>query len=236
MTRVHLQPGFVLHTRAYRDSSVIVEVFSKDYGRLSLLAKGQRSASARAKLNLAPFSALSLSWQGKGDLKLLVGAELIKASPALTEERLYCAFYLNELLVRLLPAHDPHTDLFDVYDRLLTQLPHTEELEAELRCFEIILLDQLGYGISFTHVAETGQAIIVDSYYQFVPDYGFRLVEQQNVRSSERFFNGEVLLAMAEGDYSQAETLVAAKKLLRLALAPHLGDRPLKSRELFRKS
>ena len=235
MTRIQLQPAFVLHTRAYRDNSVIAEIFSQDYGRLSVLAKGQRSAGTRAKFYLAPFSALSLSWQGKSDLKLLTDAELATPLPPLLEERLYCAFYLNELLIRLLPVHDPHPELFQVYARLLARLPETARLEAELRRFEIELLDQLGYGISFTHVAETGLAVVDGAYYHFIPDLGFRLVEQQ-VREKEQFFQGATLLAMAADDFSRSETLLAAKKLLRLALAPHLGDKPLKSRELFRKT
>lgn len=231
--QVQLQPSYILHTRPYRDTSLLVEALTRDHGRLTLVARGQRQSRQKARRPLQAFTLLLLSWQGRSDLKTLTGAEIQGTAAFLSGNYLYSGLYANELLMRLLPQGEGHDQSFDAYRHLLAELLEGRELEAGLRRFEFRLLDEMGYGIDFSLDANSGNPLSGEKIYQYLSEVGFLEVEANSAPAATAFV-GRDLQAIAVSDYSQKETLRAAKRLARLALAPHLGSRPLKSRELFR--
>ncbi|MCW8196464.1 DNA repair protein RecO [Proteobacteria bacterium 005FR1] len=231
--QVQLQPAFVLHSRAYRDTSLLVDVLTPDHGRLTVVARGQRQSRQKSRRPLQPFTPLLLSWQGRSDLKTLTAAEFDGTAVFLSGNYLFSGFYANELLMRLLPQGDANEEVFQSYRKLLSQLASGEDLEVVLRQFEFRLLDELGYGIDFSADAQTGESLIEDRLYGWMNDAGFIELERNGAQAASGFL-GRDLLAIAGGDFSAPETRRTAKRLARTALAPHLGDKPLKSRELFR--
>lgn len=231
--QVQTQPGYVLHTRPYRDSSLLVDVLSRDFGRVSLIARGQRQTRQKGRRPLQPFVPLLISWRGRTDLKTLTAAENSAAGVFLGGHHLYSGLYANELLVRLLPQGDAYPEVFAIYQQLLMQLAAAAPLEATLRSFEFSLLDELGYGIELNVEATTGEPIQEGRVYAYAAELGFVALASNDPQAASGFL-GEDLLAIAAADYRLPETLRAAKRLSRLVLAAHLGNRPLKSRELFR--
>lgn len=232
MDRDHslLQPGYLLHQRAYGDSSAIVEVFSRDHGRIGLMAKGVRGGKSRRQGLLQPFGPLLLSWRGRGDLPLLTDVEASAPPPILAGTRLISGFYLNELLMRLLRREDPHPELFDDYREALVALATPGPEARLLRVFEKRLLQHLGYGLILSHDVQ-GQAVEADGWYRYAPDEGpARLASVESGAIS-----GRTLLALETEDGAGLEGDLDAKRVLRAALAPHLGPRPLRSRELYRQ-
>ncbi|MEH6581920.1 MAG: DNA repair protein RecO [Halioglobus sp.] len=233
--RVHLQPAFVLHSRHYRDSSLLLEVLTAEYGRISLVAKGARR-SVRGRSSgaiLQPFTPLLLSFSGKSEMKTLVGSEVAGEVPALRGERLYSGIYLNELLMRLMHRNDAHPGLFIAYGDAVASLGDSGALGDILRRFEFNLLDELGYGFDLRADGYNGEDVQSGRWYYYHQEFG--LVEQRaKAAPGIPVFSGADMLAVAAGERSDAARL-AAKRLLRYALAGHLGDQPLKSRELFRR-
>jgi len=238
--RIEFQPAYVLHTRPYRDTSLLVDFFTPDFGRVSAVARGirQRKSGKRSLLN--PFNRLLVSFQGKQGLKLLTAMEADGVSCFLTGQQLYSGFYLNELLVRLLPELDAHQEIFHAYQHSLQALQSGADLEPLLRIFELHLLQELGYGIDFSCDALSGKAISSDGVYLFDVQTGFYQqsidVSQEAVGANCRGISGEIILAIGRNDFTQAQTRTAAKQLSRLMLKPLLGSRPLNSRQLFLSS
>jgi DNA repair protein RecO (recombination protein O) len=230
--RVQLAPAFLLHQRPWRESSALLEVFSESHGRIGLIARGVRSARSRQRGELQPFRALRLSWQGSGELGTLTAVEADGALIRLQGRSLYSAFYLNELLVRLLARHDPHPVLFSYYRHSLQQLAVAGEIERVLRLFEIRLLQEAGYALQLDCETTTGEALRADSLYDYHLESGPVAVAGDS--ETGFVFRGSSLLAMAREDLSEAAVLADAKRLLRSALRLYLGDKPLKSRELFK--
>lgn len=232
--RVALQPSYVLHSRPYRDSSVILEVFTAEQGRLSLVGKGARRR-ARGGSNAAllqPFVPLLLSFAGRGEMKNLTQVESADRPLALAGERLFSGLYVNELLMRLLHRHDPHPALFAAYSQALQDLASGEVVDPVLRRFEFRLLDDLGYSFDLDADGRTGERVQAEAWYHYHPDYG--LVEREGVAEAGRpAYAGHELMLLSRGEYA-GEARLAAKRLVRQALAAHLGDAPLKSRDLFR--
>jgi DNA repair protein RecO (recombination protein O) len=230
--RVELQPAYVLHTRSYRDSSLLVELLSRDYGRIAAVAKGAKTgARKRAGKPLQPFTPILASWLGKTSLKTLTQREMTKAIPALLGDSLYSGLYINELLVRVLQHEDPHPGIFDLYHQTLLSLGGDLPVDVSLRYFELGLLEALGYGIDLNLDSEHGEPIFENRDYHYINEVG--LVPVQS--SSEKrpgVFRGKDLCQMAAGQYSE-EARLCAKRLLRQALAPLIGDKPLNSRSLF---
>lgn len=227
------EPAFVLHSRPYRETSLLVDLFSRHYGRFRAVARGARGTKKGTKV-LNPYTPMLISWSGKTDLKTLGNVEQSGAPLLLTGDSLYCGFYLNELLIRLLAENDPHEKLFDTYFNVLTKLAGQEPVEPSLRMFEFSLLEEMGYALVLDTDAESGESIIAGREYWFEPTMGFTL--KQDIRASSNapnWFQGDELLAMGAGDYKARATAVAAKRLIRLALQPHIGDKPLLSRGLF---
>ena len=234
MNRVDGAPCFVLHLRAYRDTSALVELFSLDYGRFTCVAKGLRGASRSRQQWRAALQVLNLvavSWQGRGELKSLLDAQH-QRSYSLKGRSLYCGFYINELLSRLLYHHDPHPELFLNYTHCLSELELEAPLEPTLRRFEFSLLESLGYGVNLTFCADGGDAIRPDAGYRFDSGEGFVLVADS---AASFTYSGADLLQLAADDYS-GSALQTAKKLSRQLLQPLLGDKPLQSRALFSAS
>jgi len=230
--RVELVIGYLLHQRPYRESSALLEIFTAAHGRVGLVARGVRSARSRQRGDLQPFRQLRFSWQSRGDLGTLTAAESDGAVTALRSKALYSAFYLNELLIRLLARHDPHPALFSAYSSSLQLLGKGDDVEVVLRRFEISLLQELGYGLQLDCDVETGEALRPDTLYDYHLESG--PVGADSDLHSGFVFRGASLAAMARGEFSDPAVLLDAKRLLRAALKLYLGDKPLKSRELFR--
>ncbi|RJG14171.1 DNA repair protein RecO [Pseudomonas cavernicola] len=218
------QPAFILHSRAYRESSALVD-FLTPQGRLRAVLRGARG---KAGTLARPFVPVEVEFRGRGELKNVGRLDSAGIPCWLLGDALFSGLYLNELLIRLLPAEDPHPILFEHYSATLAALAAGRPLEPLLRAFEWRLLDELGYGFALAEDL-SGQPIAPDGLYRLQPDAGLEPVAQLQ----PGLFHGAELLAMADADWSAPGALAAAKRLMRQALAPHLGGRPLVSRELF---
>lgn len=233
--RAERQLSYVLHSRPYRETSALVDYFSRDSGVIRAVAKGVRSAKSRQRHLTQPFQSLELNWRGRGELKSLLGGELAGNSALLQGRSLWCGLYLNELTLRLVPQGDAFPKLFAYYQLALQRLSDPEEQEPVLRIYERQLLQQLGLGVDFER-SVTSAEISPLSNYRFDPQQGFseQAVLVGHDAKPERFdYPGRIILAVADDDYRLPEVRRAAKRLMRQALSPYLGDRPLNSRELF---
>jgi DNA repair protein RecO (recombination protein O) len=233
--RVALQPGHVLRMQPYRDTSALVELFTRDLGRVGLVAKGARRSKGGAQGALQPFQAILASWVGRGDLGTLTSAELDGQPLRLQGRSLFCGYYLNELLLRLLARHDPHPQVYEDYRLTVARLADAQEacaLERALRVFEKRLLKGLGYGLLLEKDAEGGLPVEPERPYRYRLEKGPWPGEHGEGVSVQ----GRTLLALARESLDDAQCLREAKSLLRAALALYLGERPLRSREFFRKT
>jgi DNA repair protein RecO (recombination protein O) len=229
--RVLLQPAFVLHRRPYRDTSLLLEVFGQDHGRLGLVARGAAAPRSRLKGLLQPFTPLLLSWSGAGDLATLTGAEEAGHPVPLPPNRVLAGLYANELLVRLLPRLDPHPGLFAAYESLLAELAAVPGEEPPLRRFEKRLLEDLGYGLTLDREAGGGAPIVAEEQYRYVLDRGPIMASRIEIGVP---ITGRGLLALRDGILSDPTVLKEVKRLTRAALAEQLRGRVLKTRELYR--
>ncbi|ERI51236.1 DNA repair protein RecO [Pseudomonas sp. AOB-7] len=216
--------AYVLHSRPYKESSALVDFFTPQ-GRLRAVL---RAARGKAGSIARPFAPLELELRGRGELKTVGRLESAGIPLLLSGEALFSGLYLNELLIRLLPAEDPHPRMLEHYALTLAALAQGRPLEPLLRAFEWRLLDELGYGFALDR-DQQGAPVAPDGLYRWQLDAGLVPVAQLQ----PGVFHGRDLLAMAEADWSAPGALAAAKRLMRQALAPHLGGRPLVSRELF---
>jgi DNA repair protein RecO (recombination protein O) len=230
--RVALQPAFLLHHRDYSDSSRIVELLTREHGRISLFAKGAKRAKSPFRPLLQPFMPLLVSWSGSTDGGQLTGAELAGEALAMPPQRLMSGFYVNELLLRLTPRGEPVQEVFDAYALTLDALRRGAAEQAALRGFEKELLGQLGYGLDLARESESGEPLSADRYYHFVPGVGLRVAEGPSDETGP--FRGSELIDLGLGRLEEAGTLRAAKRLLRTALEHCLEGRGLHSREVMR--
>lgn len=228
---IELQPAYILHTRPYRDTSMLVDVLTSQYGRVGLVARGVRSRKTPKRNLLNPFTRLLISFQGKSDLKLLTQFEAEGTPAHLSGNYLFSGFYVNELLVRLLPEMDAHDDIFQLYEQSLQRLAAQQPLEPVLRQFEMQLLDALGYGVDVTSDAKSGEPLVAGLNYCLDPAQGFYAADDSVPFNF--LFSGEHICALAEGDLSSSDARQTAKRITRTLLRPLLGNKPLKSRELF---
>ena len=224
--RVDGDPAFVLHTRPWRETSLIVDILSRHHGRLGLVARGARRAGAAMKTRLIPFQPLTLSWFGKSQLRTLHAAEWQGGGLMLRGHALMCGFYLNELLLRLLPEGDAHEALFDYYAQALGELDARPDVEPVLRRFELDLLSELGYAQPLGQLARGGE---------LEPEarYGYEIEKGVTLESRGTHYSGRTLLALAAGDFSQPSVLAEGKLLMRALLAHYLGDKPLATRQML---
>jgi DNA repair protein RecO (recombination protein O) len=225
--RIDGDPAFVLHTRPWRETSLIVDVLSRHHGRVGLVARGARRQTSSLKTRLMPFQPLTLSWFGKSQLRTLHAAEWQGGGLMLRGHALMCGFYLNELLLRLLPEGDAHQGLFDLYAATLTALNEHADVEPVLRRFELDLLSELGYAQPLGHLAD-GSQLSPERRYSYALSHG--VIAR---RGEEQGYRGKTLLDLAAGDLSDSATLVEGKMLMRTLLAHYLGEKPLATRQLL---
>ncbi len=228
--RVSLQSAFILHGRDFRDSSRLLDVFSRDYGRVSLVAKGARSPRSKLQGILQPFSPLIISWSGKGEVQTLTAAEAVKSTINLSGKQVMSAYYINELLQRFITFHDPHPELFSIYQNALESFLIDEE-ELVLRVFEKHLLTEIGYGLNLEIDSETGATIDKGEQYYYDIEQGPVNIKNSKI-TDELMISGQTLLDMSAEKFSCAQSQKEAKQLMRIILSHHLGDKPLKTRSL----
>lgn len=229
--RPQLQAGFVLHHRPYRDSSLVLHVFSRDQGRLALVARGARRPKARQRGLLQAFRPLLLSWRLGGEMGTLTAVESDGAAYTLHGDRLLAGFYVNELVLRLCGRHDPHPELYDCYRDSLAALAGEEPLAMVLRRFEKAALACLGYGLPLAEHCLDGSAIDPDRRYRFDVEAGAQPLPPDE---TERGYSGRTLLALLHDDWSDGMALTEARHLLAAALSPHLGGQPLKTAQVLK--
>ena len=228
--RVQQQPAYILHHRPFRDASRILDVISEDYGRLSLVARGSRSAKSRLKGLLRPFMPLALSWVQRSDLGTLTGAEVRGAPLSLTGDALLSGYYVNELLLLFLHRHDPQPEIFAVYGETIQTLAATDSVAACLRRFEIELLRQVGYALNVDREFGSDHALRTDQYYEYRFEQGPVPVDRND---GALVFTGAELLAIGEQQFDNPSVLRTSNRLLREVIGFHLGGRELKSRKVL---
>jgi DNA repair protein RecO (recombination protein O) len=226
------QSAFVLHTYPYRETSLLVEAFSREYGRIALMARGARRPKSALRGTLLPFQPLLLSWSGRGELRTLTRSEWRGAYTPLKGQALICGFYLNELLLKLLPRDDPHEQLFAVYEDALYALVGGGEQAAVLRRFEMCLLRELGYAVILDRDVERGEPVACELSYVYIVERG--PVAAAGPRANGVELSGQTLLDMQSGDFARAATLQQSKLLMRTLINHCLGDQVLHTRQLLR--
>ncbi len=226
--RVDHQPAYILHSHPWKETSLIVEAFTAGHGRVPLVARGARRAHSSLKTRLLSFQPLWLSWYGKGGLRTLHDAEWQGGGLQLDGLALMCGFYLNELLLKLLPPDDPHERLFAHYADTLHELAGVTNPQPVLRRFELDLLSELGYAQTLDRLADGGP-VLPEARYAYAFGHGLTAAG-----ADEATYSGRALLAMAAGDFSDAHTLGEAKQLMRSLIHHYLGDKPLLTRQLLR--
>lgn len=227
--RVDGQPAFVLHSYPFRETSLIIDVFSRDFGRVALMARGARRPRSALRGLLLAFQPLELAWAGKGEVQTLMKAEWQGGQPLLTGKALFFAYYLNELLMLLLPREDAHERLFAVYTQTLRHLSDGLR-EADLRCFERALLQELGYGLTLAHDA-AGRPIDAAGHYAYEIESGpTRLARPGNSALS---VSGKTLTDLAHDDFSDPRSLQEAKQLMRALIAHYSDGKGLDTRRIF---
>ncbi|KPJ96844.1 MAG: hypothetical protein AMJ55_01570 [Gammaproteobacteria bacterium SG8_15] len=231
--RVQQQPAYVIHHHDYSETSLLLELVTRDYGRVGVIAKGARRGRGERRALLNPFTPLRVDWSGKGELGVLTGVEAAGAPLALSGEALYCGFYINELMIRLLHRHDAHVQLFSGYQQCLQGLQGDIGNDVALRLFEYLLLQEIGYGLVLERDAFDNMPIVADQVYEYVADSGPRRVAADAGQHTGALVRGRSLLALAEGRFDDPEVMPELKRLMRMLLARHLGDKPLNSRRLM---
>ena len=228
MGRIQLEPAYVLHSRSFRETSLIVEAFTREYGRVAVVARGVKSARSRRRNILQPFRPLLLSWNQKSDLGTLTAADQVASPPALQGQALYCGLYLNELLMRLLHRGDPHIEVFERYRQVLSELASDASPQPILRLFEKHLLEAIGYAMLLDREHNGGAEIQSKSWYEYQPQRG---PELRSGPGKSRV-SGAALLAL-HAENLHEDDLPELRMLMRSVIGYHLGDKPLASLSLF---
>ena len=227
--RVDGQAAYVLHLHPYSETSLVVDVFTRDHGRVPLLARGARRPRSAMRGLLMSFQPLELGWFGGGEVKTLAKAEWLGGMPLLGGRCLLLGYYLNELLLKMLPREDAHVALFEAYAAALRALAAGSDDAPELRRFEKTLLKELGYGLTLDIDMESGKPVEAGVEYSY-------LIERGPVRRTEAddaAISGKTLLDMVADDYSDPRTRLESRHLMRTLIAHHLGGKPLQSRRVF---
>ena len=228
--RVDGQSAYVLHLHPYSETSLVVDVFTRDHGRVPLLARGARRPRSAMRGMLMSFQPLELGWFGGGEVKTLAKAEWLGGMPLLGGRCLLLGYYLNELLLKMLPREDAHGAVFDAYAAALQALAGGGADAPELRRFEKTLLKELGYGMTLDVDMETGLPVMAEDEYTY-------LIERGPVArvgaGGTAILRGKTLLDMVADDYSDPRTRLESKQLMRQLIAHHMGGKPLQSRRVF---
>ncbi len=231
MARIQQQPAYILHPRAYRETSLIIEVLTRDHGRAAMVARGAKSPKSKWRNLLQPFRPLLISWSARTDLGTLTSADQVAAPPALHGEALYCGMYLNELLIRLLHRGDPQPEVFERYRQVLADLASAKAPQPVLRIFEKHLLEAIGYGLMLEHESGSDTPLFEDALYDYRPDSGPVRVGN-DVEHRGRVVSGKALLAL-KAEQLEEEILPELRNLMRRVIGYHLGGKPLASQALF---
>jgi DNA repair protein RecO (recombination protein O) len=231
--RADQEAGYVLHSYPYKETSLIVEVFTRRHGRLGVLARGARRPRSAIRGMLLAFHPLGLSWSGAGELRTLRAVDWSGTHRAPAGRGLMCGFYLNELLLRLVPREDPHEALFDAYAESLRRLAEPGDEEPILRGFERRMLGELGYAPVLEHDAASGAPIDPERRYVYEPDRGPVAVQGEQVGAGA--LRGQTLLDIANDDYARADTRDEARRLLRELIAQRLGGQTLHTRAVLKE-
>ncbi len=227
------QAAYVLHTYPFKETSLVVELFAHGFGRVATTAKGARRPRSAMRGMLQSFQPLIATWSGKLELKTLHSLDWGGGLLLLKGEALMCGFYLNELLLRLLPREDPHEALFEYYSLTLKTLTSSQDLATTLRRFELKLLQELGYAIPLS-VDENETAIIEAQTYIYEAEHGaVRFNGGVNRTRSGVQLVGKTLIDMENDNYSHLQTQQQSKQLMRYLLTHYLGDKPLHTRQLL---
>ncbi|MET0963883.1 MAG: DNA repair protein RecO [Noviherbaspirillum sp.] len=228
--RVANQPAFVLHSYPYKETSLIVDVFTRDHGRVALVAKGAKRPHSKLRGVLQTFQPLAVGWSGKSEVRTLTSAEWLGGMLPLEKAALLCGFYLNELLVKLLARDDPHPALFDHYVAALNSLAHQEAAPIVLRRFELALLKETGVAGDIAVDARSREPVSPEAWYVVDPERGPR---PATIADTWPRVSGKTLQDMQRGDYADAVTQSQSKFLMRFLLAHHLGGAPLNTRQIL---
>lgn len=228
MSRVQLEPAYILHSRSFGETSLIVEILSREHGRAAVVARGAKSARSRWKNVLQPFRPLLLSWTQKSELGTLTAADQVASPPPLQGQSLYCGLYMNELLMRLLHRGDPHREVFERYRHVLTELAADEPPQPLLRVFEKHLLEAIGYAMVLEREYDSGAEVRPDCWYEYKPDRGAVVSSGPGAGR----VSGAALLAL-HAEQLADQHLRELRMLMRGVIGYHLGDRPLQSLSLF---
>ncbi|MBU3561937.1 DNA repair protein RecO [Polynucleobacter hallstattensis] len=234
--RVADEPAFVLHSIPYKETSLILDVFTRQYGRMALIAKGAKRPHSVLRPVLQRFQPLLVSWSGQSELRTLTKSEWVGGTPSLVGDALLCGFYLNELLVKFLAREDDYEILYDHYTDTISALSNLEfqskGLEEILRPFELTLLQETGYAAALDYCVETHSAPVSQEQYVYQPERGVRPVQVDDP-GHWPVLSGKSLLAIAVGDFSDQETLSESKQLMRFLLGLHLQDQVLTTRQIL---
>ncbi len=226
-TAVYLQPAFILQQRKYRETSLIIDLLTRDFGRISLLAKGVRTAKSKTAGLLQAFIPLSVSYVGRAELKTLSHVEVSQSFNDIKGLALYCGFYINELVSCFLHKYDPHPEVFRHYDECLASLADGTNIEAGLRLFELRLMESAGYGLQLDYDHEQ-KPVEATKKYDFKAGQG-------PVAVPDGRFSGKVLLALSARELADPQVLSEAKILMRQVIDDYLQGKPLKSRAVINK-
>ncbi len=224
--------AMVLHRRAYRETSYIVDFFTRETGKISAVCKGVRGKKSDKKSLLQPFQQLVVNLVGRHELKNLSGLEPTGVMLTLSGDKLFSAMYLNELLNRTLLPEVAYSNLYDLYLASLVRLADKQSIEPVLREFEFNLLDELGYRVELGHDWRNEEALDLKAYYTFLSQHGIQKLDSPD--QTRNCFAGADLNKVLQNQWD-SESLKCAKMISRMALHPLLGSKPLKSRELFQQ-
>ena len=227
------QPAFVLHAYPFRETSLVIEVFTRNFGRVGLVARGARRPRSALRGLMMAFQPLSISWAGKAELRTLHKAEWQGGIPQLRGLGLMCGFYLNELLMKFLAREDPHDRLYDHYQEAIRSLAHTPEPAAILRRFEKYLLQELGYALVLDREADSGRPIVAERRYTYVVERGPVPLDRDQEAAVE--IAGSTLIDLESDRYADATTLAQSKALMRFLVNHYIGDQELHTRQLLRE-
>jgi len=230
--RVANAPGYVLHATPYKETSLVIQTFTRDHGRVALVAKGARRPHSALRTVLVSMQPLMLSWSGRGEVKTLTGANWVGGQPALRENALLCGFYMNELLLKLLAREDAHPGLFTAYLHALNALAAGMAQDLVLRRFERLLLREIGYGAPFDRTIDD-VPLLADRRYVVIAGQGLRELMGGDRHDQLLIVDGRTLLDIEADDYTEPRTRQQAKMVMRHLLAGVLAGRPLNSRQIL---
>ena len=228
--RVNQQPGYILHHRPFRNTSQILEIVTRDHGKIAVVARGSRGNKSRFAGILRPFLPLQISWISRSDLGTLTAAEAIGPPIGIFDNAIFSAFYINELLLHFLHRYDPQPEIFALYERVMNALIGASSIAANLRSFELEFLRLLGYAVNLDHEFGSTQSLNSELYYQYQMEQGLVAVDRTE---GALVFSGPILIGIAKQHFEDREVLRAANRLLREIIGFHLGGKELKSRKVL---